>query len=246
MNNIFYFGLDNKISKFNSVVNNIHFEYKNSYSLDFPNSKVLDYIINLISNDEPIILIGTSKTTYGACLYSYELYKRIKNKIILVLFSPFITLHKKNYSEFNINDRFKLNHSIHRAFKDYKDEYDNIVLNDCMRNEMIQKYIFIADKDIVIPHKFINNLMPSFKNTITTIIKGTILHNILSLFWFGFSKNFDKFKVVNYYVPTEELLICSKIWKTSNYYNLIENILSNDLNKFKLELEYSFIDINKY
>mgnify|MGYP007000222176 CR=1 len=93
-NNIFYFGLDNKISKFNSVVNNIHFEYKNSYSLDFPNSKVLDYIINLISNDEPIILIGTSKTTYGACLYSYELYKRIKNKIILVLFSPFITLHK--------------------------------------------------------------------------------------------------------------------------------------------------------
>jgi len=251
MNNIFYLSQDDKISQIGKVLNNIKFPYTNGYSLDFgidnKRKKMIDHIVNLITNEDPIIIIGSSKTTYGACLYSYELSRLLKNKIILVLYGPFLTLDIKNYTDIEDNIHvYGKNHSIFTAFKNLNEDHENIILNKCLRNEMIQKFIFYGENDVVLPLKFTNFIIPSFKNTTSILFKGTNLHNILSLFWYGHSKNFDKLKIVNHYVPEEQLRMCSNIWNTIDYSKLIQIITENNIDKLKSHLDYPFIEINIY
>lgn len=114
---------------------------KNKYTYDFFNKKILNNIIKQIKGDKPVIICSYCKTSYGSLLYVNELQKIIKNKIILLLFSPIVTLNKDYYVNKPIFKQKK--HSIHKAFNNYKLEEDECIQN-VFKNKNIIKYIFIS------------------------------------------------------------------------------------------------------
>ena len=229
---------EKKILNYNTVGINIIDNYK----FNFFDKKILNKILEYINNEKPVLLISSCKTSYACLLYTNELYKCINNKIILLLFSPIITLNKIYYNL----DYISKNHSIFKNLKNYKKDEDEII-NNVFNNKKICKYIFNSENDDIFTNKYLNNLLERSNNYYHVLLLNTRIHNILSLFFYGHSKNFDKLKKTNYYINSDELLKLTSLWETINFDILIEKIYLNKINELtELFLKYNFIKIKNY
>ena len=98
--------------------------------------------------------------------------------------------------------------------------------------------------DPTLPKKF-NKQIYKISNNLTTFkFLNSKLHNFFSLFYYCYSKNFQKFKEKNWYVSEEDLRMVSSIWNS----NLTIDKLSDCINKnnFDIFVKYDFIEIEIY
>lgn len=238
--NVYYFDTA-KLQNKNIKILSIPFKINNNYTFDyFDNNKrniIIKDIIKNINNNNPIIIYALCKTSCASILYTFELEKLIKNKIYLVLFSPLLTLSENNFED---KSGFGKGHSIYNIFKNFdkNNEYENIVKN-VFSNKNIRKITFTSELDPTIPKTFNNQIYSNSNNLIKFYFKNMHLHNFFSLFYYGFSKNFQKFRKQNWYIDEKELKIVSKIWDNNiNLDKLSEQILNNNFGLYK---EYDFI-----
>jgi len=241
--NIIYF--DNIKLKNNNILT-INYNPKNRYTFDFfieeLRKNVIIDIKNKIKNKNPVVIYSLCATSCASILYVYELNKIINNKITLILFSPMLSLDKEKFLN---KTGFRPGHSIHNIFKNFKNnkEYEEIV-KQVFKNNYISKVCFFSELDPTQPKDF-NKQIYKISNNLTTLeFKKSKLHNFFSLFYYVYSKNFQKFREKNWYIGEEDLLKVSSIWND----NLTIEKLSDYIIKknFNIFVKYDFIEIEIY
>jgi len=247
MENIIYFNHNNQFENLTKILNTIG-PCNNNYTFDFfeddDREKNINNILNFCINDEkPIILIGSSKSSVAVILYASILKNKIKNQIILLLFSPFLTLNEEHFKE-----------SI--QIGSLKNEFENktylkidIIIENVMIDNNLNKIIIKSENDDILPKNFNSNLISISKNLRCITFKNTVLHNLMGLFWYGYSKNFNKFyNTLPKNIQLEEAQNISRIWeKNNNLDNLLNNLIKNDYKNIRKDLIcFEFIEYILY
>jgi len=227
MENIIYFNHNNKFQNLTKILNTIG-PCNNNYTFDFFEDDLREKNINTIlnfstNNKNPIILIGSSKSSVGVLLYASILKNKIKNQIILLLFAPFLTLNEEYFKEANEIPSLK-NEFLNKTYL----KSDSII-KDVMTDNNINKIIIKSENDNVLPKNFNSNMILISKNLRCITFKNTSVHNLIGLFWYGYSKNFEKFYNI---LPKDISIIEAKnicrIWeKNNNLTNLLNNLIKN-------------------
>lgn len=243
--NIIYFN-NSKLKNKNIITLNINIKINNIYTWDYfdvnKRKKILNYLFNKINNKNPVIIYSLCKTTVSSILYINELRKNIDNKIYLILLAPLLTLRENNYND---KSGFGKGHSIHKIFNKFikNNEYENIV-NEVFSNKKINKICLYSENDPTLPKKFNTKIFEISHKLINLKFLNIKLHNFFSLFYYCYSKNFEKLKKINHYINENELKLCSSIWKDDlTIEKLSKCIITNNYNIFN---KYKFIKINYY
>jgi hypothetical protein len=220
---------------------------KEIYTFDYFNQdvrqKIIDQLLSKIKNDNPIIVYSLCKTSVGSMLYCYELSKIVTNKIHLCIMAPLLTLKKQDFTDLSHFGPPSGGHSIYHMFNNFKhnDAYVEIV-NKVFQDDKIHKVCFYSEDDKTIPAEFNQGIYENSKNLSVIKFLNTRLHNFFSLFYYGYSKNFEKFRKNNHYIDEEDLRMVSKIWEDGvNLDTLSQSILTNDFSVFE---KYDFMSIS--
>ena len=220
---------------------------KENYTFDYFNKavrqKIIDQLLSKIKDDNPIIVYSLCKTSVSSILYCYELSKIVTNKIHLCIMAPLLTLKKQDFTDLSLFGPRSQGHSIYHVFDNFKnnDTYVEIV-NKVFQNDKIHKVCFYSEKDMTVPIEFNQGIYENSKNLIVTKFLNTKFHNFFSLFYYGYSKNFETFREKNNYIDVEDLRMVSKIWEDDvNLDTLSQSILTNDFSIFE---KYDFMSIS--
>jgi hypothetical protein len=242
--NVIYF--DNTARLVNNDIITLQRPVTNIYTYDYFNESarqnMINHLLGKIKNDNPIIVYSTCKTSVGSILYCYELSKLLTNEIYMCISSPLLTLKKQDFTDLS---HFGSGHSIHSIFNTFKlnDAYVDIV-NRVFQNDKIRKICFYSENDKTVPECFNSGIYANSKNLIVTKFLNSRLHNIYSLFYYGYSKNFEKFRKQNHYVPEDDLHTATRIWNDDiKLDTLTQSILSTDFSIFE---KYDFMSISYY
>jgi hypothetical protein len=133
-------------------------------------------------------------------------------------------------------------HSIHKIFSNFKNnkEYEEIV-TQVFKNSLITKICFFSEFDKTYPREFNKNIYKISNNLKIFEFKNSKLHNFFSLFYYCYSKNFKKFRIINHYLKEKDIRMVTSIWDSNlTIEKLSECIIKNN---FDIFVKYKFIEI---
>ena len=158
-----------------------------------------------------------------------------------MLFSPLLSLARGDFENYS---NFGKGHSIYNMFRNFNENaYYIDIVSKVFKNKAIEKTCFSSENDYTVPHKFNESIFNTSINLVTFKFLNTRLHNFFSLFYFGHTKNFEKFKTQSWYVDQNELsLLSNKIWGEDITLDTLSNSIINKT--IKTVFNFDFIQLH--